>query len=109
MQTQIEKKRKKLNEVCSSQSSENGGRNFIHLVSIDGPNPFKQSKKKIEPKIESEPEKVKDYSKTEAPINEDFFKINEKDKAINNILEPKKAVKYFPPKKLPNPFEEHQI
>jgi hypothetical protein len=34
---------------------------------------------------------------------------DDKDKIINNILEPKRTVKHFPPKKLPNPFEEAMI
>ena len=70
--------------MMSSGSSDDGGPHPIHLVSIDGPNPNIKPKKRIEP-MNIETEKVTDYSKNE--VNEDFFRIDEKDRAINNILE----------------------
>jgi hypothetical protein len=77
-------------------------------VSVDGPNPNAENSKPPTPKKK---DVITDYSKrdsTETP-NDDFFRMVDKDKIINNILEPKKTVKYFPPKKLPNPFEDAMI
>ena len=48
-------------DVMSSGSSD-GGRSFIHLVSVDGPNPNAKPKKRTEaPKPESD--QVTDFSK----------------------------------------------
>ena len=63
----------------ADQKKEEG---FIHLVSVDGPDPNKPP--------ESETDKQK-------PSNNDI---------INSILIPKKVPKYYPPRKIVNPFEE---
>lgn len=82
-------------------------------MSVDGPNPNAPTPTKLSPKKEKEIEKVTDYSKrvetTATNTHEDFFKMVDKDKVINNILEPKRTIKYFPPKRLPNPFEDAMI
>ena len=73
----------------SSQSSDECGRNFIHLVSVDGPNPnisINNQKYKHQIPQTAQPDRVTDYSKTEP--NDDFFRMVIKDKVINNILEP---------------------
>jgi len=57
--------------------------NQIHLVTLDGPDP-------------NAPTEVKDF-------NIDMKKVEEKKTATPDQ---KKVIKYFPPRKLPNPFEE---
>lgn len=59
----------------------------IHLVTLDGPDP--------QSKLDGQKE---DEDKKKAQ--------DEKNRIIENILEPKKVHKYYPPKKLKNPFED---
>ena len=78
------KKKEKKEKQLAAEKKESG---FIHLVSVDGPDPNKP--------IENENE----ADKKKLPSNNDI---------INSILVPKKVPKYYPPRKMVNPFEEAQ-
>lgn len=64
-------------------------RSKIHLVTLDGPDPAS----KLDDHEDDDKKKAQD----------------EKNRIIDNILEPKKVHKYYPPKKLKNPFEDAMI
>jgi hypothetical protein len=107
-----------MEEVVSSDGSDAGDKSFIHLVSVDGPLPFKNVKIETPFPILTQINKVIDYSRPSIEVNVDIFSNvekddkddkNDKDKLINSILEPRRPVKYYPPKRLPNPFEEAML
>ena len=64
-------------------------RSKIHLLTLDGPDPSS----KLDGHEDDDKKNAQD----------------EKNRIIDNILEPKKVHKYYPPKKLKNPFEDAML